>query len=96
MYPGLRFITRCFCYICDIKCGKSVYMLLLLYTAAGVRSEFFLSFVDVSWPTVHYKVLLLSSPKAWLVSFNGLGRHCVHHTTWVLLVGVSWPAHSAL
>ena len=35
-------------------------MLLLLYTAAGVRSEFLLSFVDVSRPTVHCKVLFLS------------------------------------
>ena len=56
-------------------------MLLLLFTAAGVRSEFLLSFIDVSRPTVHCKVLLLSSPKAWLVSFKGLVRHCVYHTT---------------
>ena len=68
-------------------------MLLLLYTAAGVQSEFLLSFVDASRPTVHCKV---SSPKAWLVSFNRLVRHCVYHTTWVLLVGVSWSAHSVL
>ena len=66
-------------------------MLLLLYAAAGVRSEFLLSFVDVSRRTVHCKVLLLSSPKAWLVS--GLVRYCVYHNTWVLLVGVSWTAH---
>ena len=71
-------------------------MLLLLYTAAGVRSEFLLSFVYVSRPMVHCKVLLLSSPKAWLVSFNGLVRYCVYHTTWVLLVGVSWTAHGVL
>ena len=47
--------------------SQLVYMLLLLYTAAEVRSEFLLSSVDVSRPTVHCKVLLLSSPKAWLV-----------------------------
>ena len=60
-------------------------MLLLLFTAAdGVWSEFLLSFVDVSRPTVHCKVLLFSSPeallvldpKAWLVCFKGLVRHC--------------------
>ena len=51
-------------------------MLLLLYTAAGVQSEFLLSFDDVSRLTVHCKVILLSCPKAWLVSFNGLVRHC--------------------
>ena len=52
-------------------------MLLLLVTAAdGVWSEFLLSFVDVSRPTVHCKVLLFSSPNAWLVCFKGLVRHC--------------------
>ena len=73
-------------------------MLLLLYTAAGVRSELLLSSVDLSRPTVHCKVLWVSSPKAWLVSFNRLVKHCVYHihTTWVLVVGVSWPARSAL
>ena len=64
-----------------------VSILLLLYTAAGVRSEFLMSFVDVSRPTVHCKVRLLSSPKAWLFSFKGLVRHCVYHTTWVLFIG---------
>ena len=43
-------------------------MLLLLYTAAAVRSEFLLSFVDVSRHMVHCEVVLLSSPKAWLIS----------------------------
>ena len=55
----------------------SVDMLLLLFTAAdGVWSEFLLSFVDVSRPTVHCKVLLLSRPKAWLVCFKELVRRC--------------------
>ena len=71
-------------------------MLPLLYTAAGVGPEFLLSFVDVSRTTVHCKVVLLSSPKVWLVSFNGLVRHRVYHTAWVLLVGVSLPAHGVL
>ena len=39
-------------------------MLPLLYTAAGVRPEFLLSFVDVCRPMVHCKVLLLSSSLA--------------------------------
>ena len=63
----------------DFYSGWQVW-LLLLYTAARVQSEFLLSFVDVFRPTVHCKVLLLSSPKAWLVSFNGLVRHCAYHT----------------
>ena len=55
---------------------------------AGVQSDFLLSFVDVSMPMVHCKVLLLSSSKAWLVTLNGLVRYCVYHTTWVLLTNV--------
>ena len=64
-------------------------MLLLLYTAAGVRSEFLLSFDDMSRPTVHCKLLLVSSPKAWLVSFKVGQTLCIPYhvgfVSWCLL-----------
>ena len=50
-----------------MKGMEKLIIICYISTAAGVRCEFLLSFVDVSRPTVHCKVLLLSSPKAWHV-----------------------------
>ena len=52
--------------ICDIICKVSIHVAIVIH-CCWVRSEFLLSFVYVSRPTVHCKELLLSGPKAWLV-----------------------------